>query len=240
MKKAVIALAILCIAFIGVMWRNHQAATGQLEGAAKEIGSLSNQLSTAEMKLNHQERMNTSLNSQLTNNAEALAKSASSLAGAQKNINQSQVEIRTARDQAQSAQSDLEAAKAAAAALSTQIEALNAELRAKETDVVKARAHTADAENNRQQLSQQLAQAQTEIDRLNNQLRNPALLRAQLEALEKRLAAAKNPPHDASEMDMLLNLELQPDGTVRIPPPPATVEQREYEAEMRRKLEQSR
>ena len=103
MKKAVIALAILCIAFIGVMWRNHQAATGQLEGAAKEIGSLSNQLSTAEMKLNHQERMNTSLNSQLTNNAEALAKSASSLAGAQKNINQSQVEIRTARDQAQSA-----------------------------------------------------------------------------------------------------------------------------------------
>jgi chromosome segregation ATPase len=240
MKKAVIALAVLCIALIGVMWRNHQAATGQLEGAAKEISSLSNRLSTAEMKLNHQERMNGSLNNQLTNNAEALAKSASSLAAAQKSINQSHAEIRAAQGQAQSAQSDLEAAKAAAASLSTQIDALNAELRAKETDVVKARANTADAENNRQQLSHQLAQAQSEIDRLNNQLRNPALLRAQLDALEKRFAAAKHPPHDVSELDMLLNLELQADGTVRIPPPPPTEEQREFETEMRRKLEQSR
>ncbi len=240
MKKAVIALGILCVALIGLMWRNHQAATGQLDQAAKEIGTLSNQLSTAEMKLNHQERLNGSLGSQLTNNVEALAKSASNLAAAQKNLTQSQAEIRTARQQAQATQSELESAKTGATALSGQIEELNRDLRAKGAEVVRALAQRADAENERQQALQELAQARGEIDRLNNQLRNPALLRAQLDALEKRLAAAKHPQYDTSDIDMRLNLELQPDGTVRIPPPPPTDDQREFEAEMRKKLEQTR
>src|SRR5678816_1886853 len=108
MKKAVIFLSILSVVLVAVIWRNQRAVSKRFEQAAKEIGTISNQLATSEMKLNHQERMNGSLGSQLTNNAEALAKSASNLASARTSLAESQTEIRVAREQLQATKTDLE------------------------------------------------------------------------------------------------------------------------------------
>jgi chromosome segregation ATPase len=236
MKKVVILLGVLCIALVALLWGKQRSAGAQLRRAADEVSTLTNQLATTEIKLNHQERLNASLGGQLTNNAAALAKSAEQMAAVRATLAQTKAESRHLREQLQAAQTGRGATEARAIDLMNELEKLRAALRDKDSQLAAAQERTTKAEVARQASAQELVQARLENDALIRKWRNPALLRSQLDAMEKRVATAKRAPSDAPSLDMRLNVELQPDGSVRLQPPPTTEELRELEQALQEKL----
>lgn len=229
MKKAVVLLAILSVALAVGLWMNRQRAGNQTQRAEGEIGSLSNRLAEAEMKLNHLERMNLSLGSNLTNRADELTKAASELAKVRANLVQSQAETRAVHEQLQSALSQVQAVQSQVSDLSNRVEELRAEGRHKDAETALARVQLAGAESRRQALAHQLANLQQENDRMARQLHDPELLRAQIVALKKQQAAAAEAKRtDSGRPDYRQDLELLPDGNVQFAspafsePPPAS------------------
>jgi len=229
MKKAVVLLAILSAALSAALWMNRQNAEGQIHRAEAEISTLSNRLADAEMKLNHQERMNLSLGSNLTNRTDELAKSASGLAKVRTSLAQAQAETRAVQAELQRARAQSQAVQTQVLALTNHIDELTAEGSRKDRETALTQAQLAGAEARQQALSYQLGELQRENDRMARQLRDPELLRAQIEALKKQYAAAAESKRAASgRPDYRQDLELLPDGNVQFvspafsePPPPS-------------------
>jgi chromosome segregation ATPase len=215
MKSLVFFLALLCVGLIGIMVVRSRHAGGQLRAAQTENLSLSNRLADAEMKLNHQERMNSALGGNLTNRTEELNKREADLARMRSNLAQAHNETAMARDESTATLAKVQEAKAEIEVLTKQIAELSAENQTRERLVEEARTQLETARVERAALSLQLADLQQTVNRLNYQLNNSDFLREQLEALPKANSSGTN---QNARADLWQPLELLPDGSVRLVP----------------------
>jgi chromosome segregation ATPase len=218
MKRLVLLLSVACVALAGMTVLRTRRTGDQIRAAHSEILFLSNRLAEAEMKLNHQERMNASLGSSLTNRINELNSCASRLARVQEALARSRVETGTAREELETATSKVLEANTEAASAASQLEELKAEDRVKEVQVQEAQERMRSMEIERVALSQRLAQCQEAMALSNRQLNNPDFLRAQLVAL-RRQPSGSAMEKGQGEPDFRLPLELLSDGSVRLAAP---------------------
>jgi chromosome segregation ATPase len=220
MKKAVVLLAILSVALAAALCMSRQNAGNQIQRTAADLASFSNRLADAEMKLNHQERMNLSLGSNVSNRTDELARSASDLAKLRNSLAQSQAETRAIQAQLQSTLSQVQVVQSQVSDLSNRIQELTAESRRKDGETALAQAQLAGEEAKRQAMAHQLSELQQDNDKMARQLRDPELLRAQIVALKKQQAAVAESKRTASSRpDYRLDLELLPNGNVQFVSP---------------------
>jgi len=216
MKQLLVLLCVLSAALAAALWRNHAKAASQMLRAETGLGSLSNRLVEAEMKLNHQERINQVLGGNLTNCMVGVTKTASELAAARDQLLQAKGETRARQEELQSALAQAQLAKSEISALSNQCRELSAELRHKDTDIKQAQALLAEVGAARVALAHQVGELQQQNDRLQARLHDPDLLRGQIRALELQQAAASDERQANGRPDYRLPLELLPDGSVRL------------------------
>jgi chromosome segregation ATPase len=219
MKKAVIFLSIISLALVAALFLRSQRADNQLESAQKEIVGISNQLSEAQIKLNHQERMNTSFKSQLEEREARVATLTNDL-------NQVRSSLTAARDQNAVVQQNLadlvaraDALVAERDALSNQMNELELSAQEQERLLREAQVRVLTAETNSSALSQQLASEQAQKHHLEDVLKTPAALENQLQTLRTWDSAAKSPRTNGTP-DYRLPLQLQADGSVTLAAPP--------------------
>jgi chromosome segregation ATPase len=216
MKTVVFFLAIVCVGLTAMMIVRSRNAGSQLGAAQTEIHSLSNRLAEAEMKLNHQERLNAALGGNLTNRTDELTKRDAELGRVRSDFAQARKETAAARDDSAATLAKVQEAKAEIEALTKQISDLSADGRAKDRLAEEARTQADTARSERAELSQQLADLQHALNQFNYQLNNSDFLREQLAVLQKRKTGATN---QNAHADLRQPLELLPDGSVRLVPP---------------------
>lgn len=219
MNKAAILLGVVSVGLVVAMVMRSQRAGAQLEAAHANTASVSNQLSEAQVKLNHNEQLNTALKSQLSERDAGLG-------GLSNNVSQLRTSLTAARTETDAARAEIGPVNDRATAFaverdgfSNRVSELETTLRTLEERAQSADERTAKVHRDLTAVSQQLAATQLEQRRLEKMLGDSEALQARLEEIRKAETVAKTPAPDGKP-DYRFAARLAPDGTVSLEPPP--------------------
>lgn len=219
MKKVVILLSAICVALLVTLMTRSQRAAALLESAGKETLAVSNQLSEATIKLDHQERMNAVLKSQFAERDTALANLSNRAAQVRTTLVTTRTELEAARAEIPPAIARGNAFAAERDGFSNRVNEVEAVLRDQERQVREAREHTVAVQSELAAMSQRLASAELKQQEMVTRFADPAVLRQQLASLQ-RLEAAAQRPRTNGPPDYRYAARLAPDGSVSLEPPP--------------------
>ena len=142
MKKIVLLLVVACAALLAThVWRAKRA-DALLETAQKETLTVSNQLSETQMKVNHQERMNAALRSQLAERESNLADWSNTVAQLRATLATTRAALDTARAEIPPAIARSDTFAAERNGFSNRVQEVEATLRQQETQLREAREQT--------------------------------------------------------------------------------------------------
>lgn len=217
MNKAVILLSTVSLALLATLVLRSQRAGAQLESAQREMSSVSNQLSEAQIKVNHQERMNAALQTRLGEREAGLAGLSNSVAQLRATLGQVRAELELARAEIPPAIARGEGFAAERDGFSNRVSEIAALLHEQAKQLREARERTVAVQSELAALSHRLAGEQAERTRLENLLTDPAALQARL-AEARRAPAATEKAMSSRKPDYHLPLQLEADGSVVLAP----------------------
>lgn len=219
MKKSVVLLGALSAALVVALVLRSQRSTNQIQSAQSEVAGISNQLSEAQLKLNHQERLNSSFKGQLEERDARLAQLSNTVAQIRADLARSRAESDAARQATQDSTEKANALAAERDALSNQVSELKLASQGQERSLREASGRVLAVESDLAAMSSKLASEQMQKQRLETMLKNPAALENQLETIRDWDYAAKSSRSNSSP-NYRLPLQLQADGSVVLATPP--------------------
>lgn len=212
MKKIVLLLVVACAALLPThVWRAKRA-DALLETAQKETLTVSNQLSETQMKVNHQERMNAALRSQLAERESNLADWSNTVAQLRATLATTRAALDTARAEIPPAIARSDTFAAERNGFSNRVQEVEATLRQQETQLREAREQTVAEQSELAAVSHRLADERASRMRLESLLADPTALRAHLADARQRAAAENARP--SGRPDFHQRVQLLADGTV--------------------------
>ncbi len=217
MKKIVLLLVVVCAALLAALVLRAMRADALLESAQKETLTVSNQLSEAHMKVNHQERRNAALQSQLAERETSLAGWSNTVAQLRTALNANRTELDAARAEIPPAMARGQAFAAERDVFSNRVNEMEAAWREQTLQLQAARASAVAIQTEHAALSHAFAKEQADRVRLENLLKDRAALEVRL-ADARRLSSPTEKPKPGGKPDYHQALQLQPDGTVLLKP----------------------
>jgi chromosome segregation ATPase len=215
--KAILLLSALCVALLAMLFLRSHRAGAQLAAAQSAGLAWSNQWSEAQLKLNHQERVNGVLHTQVAERDTRLAAASNALAQAETNLTSARVDLQAARAALPPALARGAALAAERDGFSNRVRELEAALGDHERALGESRARAARLATELAALSHRLAEAQGERARLEQLLTDPQALQACL-ARARQPAATNATRTRTGGLDFRQPLTLRADGSVALLP----------------------
>lgn len=194
MKTVIIILSVVTLGLgLGFVLRQTKSHE-QLEAAARSLHWATNQIAETRSRLTEQEQLAQFLQTSLSQRAADLAVASNNIATAQANLTTTQTELKAAQAEVQKQQVELAELKTERDGLSLKMSELAGSINTLEGQITETRRKLASAEGDRDYLTKQLAQLQSDKTELLRQFNDLAVLRAQVahlreeQALNRRLA----------------------------------------------------